>query len=149
MVLTLNTEFSIEEIKVALWSINDSSSPGPDGFNSRFYKIHWNSLKNLISVSLNHIFRTGEIIKEWNHTFLYLIPKNKFATKIQDFRPIAWCNTMYKVLTKICPKRWVYVWASWSQRTKLLLSRIDILVMEFMRLLEVSVERIILTCVSK
>jgi len=91
----LNEQFTLDEIKVALWSIKDNYAPGPDGFNSRFYKLHWELMKNKIFEALNDVFKTGEIIKEWNHMFLHLIPKNKQATRIQDFRPIACCNTLY------------------------------------------------------
>lgn len=37
--------FQMEEIKEATFQINDNSSPGPDGFNSKFYKVHWDNIK--------------------------------------------------------------------------------------------------------
>ena len=40
---TLSSEMGklLEEIKGALWSINDNKAPGLDGFNSKFYKAAW------------------------------------------------------------------------------------------------------------
>jgi len=62
-------------------------------------------MKPLLTIAMNDIFNSGAIIKECNHTFLHLIPKNNKATKIQDFRPIACYNTLYKVLAKILCRR--------------------------------------------
>jgi hypothetical protein len=38
--------FSFDEIRVALFSMNDNSSPGPDGLGSAFYKRHWELVKH-------------------------------------------------------------------------------------------------------
>lgn len=42
---SLTKPFLLEEIKEALFHIEDNSSPGPDGLSSKFYKIHWEQIK--------------------------------------------------------------------------------------------------------
>ena len=39
MVETLSNEFSVIEIKVALFQMRSTKAPGPDGMNAFFYKI--------------------------------------------------------------------------------------------------------------
>uniref|UniRef100_A0A803QPV1 Reverse transcriptase domain-containing protein n=1 Tax=Cannabis sativa TaxID=3483 RepID=A0A803QPV1_CANSA len=47
----------------------------------------------------------GRILKEINSTVLTLIPKVKCPNTVKDFRPIACCNVVYKVATKmICAR---------------------------------------------
>lgn len=41
----LTSPVSVEEIKIALLSINDDKSPRPDGYSSKFYKLHWIDLQ--------------------------------------------------------------------------------------------------------
>lgn len=43
----------------------------------------------------------GSILKEINHTFITPMPKSKFATTLGDFRLIARCNVLYKIVSKI------------------------------------------------
>jgi hypothetical protein len=38
--------FQIEEVKTIVFQIDDNSSPRPDGLNSKFFKLHWEQLKN-------------------------------------------------------------------------------------------------------
>lgn len=40
--------FQLKEIKESIFQTNDNSSPGLDGLNSKFYKVHWRKL-NMIS----------------------------------------------------------------------------------------------------
>ena len=40
-----------------------------------------------------------------NSTFLTLIPKREGANQLEFFRPIALCNVVYKVITKLIAKR--------------------------------------------
>lgn len=41
---------TIEEAKAALYSINDSKSPGPDGFSSKIFKLHWDIFDAVLEV---------------------------------------------------------------------------------------------------
>lgn len=48
----------------------------------------------------------GEVnLKEWNSIALTLVPKTSSTSSIKDYRPIAWCNVVYKVVTKILANR--------------------------------------------
>ncbi|XP_062114713.1 uncharacterized protein LOC133825835 [Humulus lupulus] len=47
----------------------------------------------------------GKLLKELNSSTLTLIPKSKCPESVSDFRPIACCNVLYKVATKmICAR---------------------------------------------
>lgn len=105
----LNNPFTSKEVKNALWSISDDSTPGPDGFNSKFYKLHWERLNGLIVTSMQHTFESGKIINEINHSVISLIPKVKTPKDMSDYRPISCCNTIYKILSKILCNRMKWV----------------------------------------
>lgn len=51
------------------------------------------------------IQRLGKIIKEINHTFLCLIPKNADPRTLSDYRPISLCNVLYKDLANLLSNR--------------------------------------------
>jgi hypothetical protein len=45
------------------------------------------------------------MLKELNHSFIVLIPKNENPSNFNHFRPISLCNTMYKVISKLLVAR--------------------------------------------
>ena len=44
---------------------------------------------------------SGIIPPNLNHTYITLIPKVKNPQKVTDFRPIALCNVLYKLVSKV------------------------------------------------
>lgn len=59
--------------------------------------------------SITHIcgeaFAKGTIPKELNRTYICLIPKNRNASTLKEYRLISLCNTTYKIITKIITSR--------------------------------------------
>ncbi|CAH1428278.1 unnamed protein product [Lactuca virosa] len=90
-----------EEIKVAMFDIDDNRAPGPDGFSSKFFKTAWNIVGPEVCKAVREFFWTGKLLKGLNATRIMLVPKVEFPRKVSDFRPIACCNTLYKCISKI------------------------------------------------
>lgn len=101
----LCNEVTMQEVKRALWSIPSSKSPGPDGFSSDFFKISWDIIKYNLCYAVQDFFRYGKLLKQVNATLLTLVPKVQNPTTAADYRPIACCNVVYKILTKIITAR--------------------------------------------
>lgn len=78
---------------------------GPDGMPALFYTHYWDIVGGLFTTSVQRFFITGQILKEWNNTFIALIPKKQGACNFCEFRPISLSNVSYKVISKILANR--------------------------------------------
>ncbi|KAK9704781.1 hypothetical protein RND81_07G010500 [Saponaria officinalis] len=72
------------EIKDALFGIDDDKAPGIDGFSAGFFKSTWSI--------------TG-------HDIIAAVPKVENPTQVTQFRPIACCTVIYKVISKVLANR--------------------------------------------
>ncbi|XP_020672720.2 uncharacterized protein LOC110092491 [Dendrobium catenatum] len=93
------------EIRKAVFSGSSTSSPAPDGFNFHFYKSGWTIIGPLLIKAVSSFFSKGFMPRGVKTTALALIPKHNHASVIFDFRPIALCNVIYKIIAKIIANR--------------------------------------------
>ncbi|KAL0423233.1 UNVERIFIED_CONTAM: Retrovirus-related Pol polyprotein from type-2 retrotransposable element R2DM [Sesamum radiatum] len=92
---------TMDDVKNAMFDIEEDKAPGPDGFSSGFYKAVWPIVGEEVSKAILDFFTTGRLLKQVNATLLTLIPKVRSPHSADDFRPISCCNVIYKVITKI------------------------------------------------
>ena len=110
--MMLLAPFSAVEVKDAFFYMHLDKSPGPDGMNPAIYQKFWNIIgEDVVQACLNFInicsFPVG-----LNDTFIILIPKKQQPETLADMRPIALCNALYKIISKMLTNRMKTVLAS-------------------------------------
>ncbi|KAL0431458.1 UNVERIFIED_CONTAM: hypothetical protein Sradi_0771800 [Sesamum radiatum] len=102
---TLELPVTGDEIKEALFSIADDKAPGPNGFSTTFFKTSWSIIGKYVVKGIQEFFQSGSLLQQTNATILALIPKVQLPIIVADYRPIACCNVVYKVITKVLVNR--------------------------------------------
>jgi exonuclease III len=97
--------FTIEEVDQALQDTPKCKAPGPDGFTSDFFHYCWPMIRTEVWEILEDSRVTGKVLQALNATFLTLVPKEGQAHRAKQYRPIALCNVIYKLLTKVIARR--------------------------------------------
>lgn len=98
-------DFTDAEIRAVLDAIGNDKSPGPDGFSALFLKKAWAIVGEFVLAAVKEVFRNGQLLKQINHAVIALIPKSTNASTVDDFRPIACCNVVYKLIAKVLSAR--------------------------------------------
>ncbi|GJU68923.1 putative RNA-directed DNA polymerase [Tanacetum coccineum] len=97
----LDSPFSLDEVKGAVWGCEGSKAPGPDGFNFNFVKTYWNTIKSDFWDCIINFESSGHIANGCNPSFIVLIPKKLDSLGFSDYRPISLIGCVYKVISKI------------------------------------------------
>jgi len=63
-------------VKDVVLAVKDTTLPGPDCCNARFFKMHQGRYKEKLLSMVQDAFEIGKIIESINHTTLSLIPKH-------------------------------------------------------------------------
>ncbi|XP_074265566.1 uncharacterized protein LOC141588006 [Silene latifolia] len=96
---------SKNEVRQAVSQLGPLKSPGPDGIPAAFYQKYWSIVKEDVINGALYTLNSGNVHKEFNKTFIVLIPKNDCPERVGDFRPISLCNVIMKVVTKCIANR--------------------------------------------
>lgn len=109
--LLMNFVF-VQEIEKALKSITDLKAPENDGYGSKFFKATWNIVKDDMVEAVQEFFEKGIMYMPINRTLVTLIPKTQTDRTTKDYRPIAYCLSVYKIISKIMADRISHVLGS-------------------------------------
>ncbi|XP_057809148.1 uncharacterized protein LOC131023623 [Salvia miltiorrhiza] len=101
----LTRDFHIDEFRAALFQMHPDKSPGPDGLNPKFFQSSWKVLGEDVFESCSSWLRDGSFPAGLNHTSIALIPKIDTPASMKDLRPIALCNVLYKIISKVLCNR--------------------------------------------
>lgn len=97
--------FRQEEVKEVVFSMHKDKAPREDGFNPAFYQKYWHIVGQEVTQACLGWLNTGSLPEGINNTILVLIPKRNRPTNMKELRPIALCNVIYKVTSKVLANR--------------------------------------------
>jgi hypothetical protein len=86
---TLIEPFTIEELKVILFSMKTDTAPGPDVFTPLFFRTNWDLVKHDLLAFLNAFHGGTADLERVNKAYLALLPKKATSLLAKDYRPIS------------------------------------------------------------
>lgn len=96
---------TVQEVKEAVFHMYLDKAPGPDGMTPTFFQKNWSVVGSEVVELVRKFFDTGVLMEGINTTNIVLIPKKKNPTSLTELRPIALCNVVMKVITKVITNR--------------------------------------------
>ena len=94
---------NLSELSIALKSMANNKTSGPDGFTVELYKTFWADILIFLLRSLNEGFKKGSLAKEQNVGHVTLLPKAKKPRHfLKNWRPISVLNVSYKAWPYAC-----------------------------------------------
>ena len=85
-----NNEMLIKPI--GMWEVEEAvnqmalgKAPGPDGFMTNFFHAHWHTIKEEVATIIEDSRKIGNVLKDFNSTFLSLIPKENRVESTSKF----------------------------------------------------------------
>lgn len=101
----LESPFTYEEIKTALFDCEPNGAPGPDGIPFKFYQTFWDTVKQDLFQLCASFYHHNLNLDKLNKSVICLIPKESNAATINKYRPISLVNCIFKLLSKILTHR--------------------------------------------
>jgi hypothetical protein len=97
--------FVVEEVQDALSHMGPLKALGPNGFSVGLFQKYWKTIGKDICQAIIETLNSGVMLDELNSTNIALIPKVKSPSTVTNFRPISFCNVLYKLISKVLANR--------------------------------------------
>lgn len=94
-----------EKIDIAIKNMPTNKAQGVDGYPIELFTKNWEVVKEEVYAVVQSFFATWKLLKKLNCTTITLVPKVPSPTQVKDYRPIACCNTLYKIIAKVITLR--------------------------------------------
>ena len=98
-------QMTLDEMTLALRSMNANKAPGPDGLSVEFYAKFWDRLGPYLCRVLNACFRAGEMCESMKTSNTRVIFKKGDRKDLKNWRPISLLNVDYKICSKVLSLR--------------------------------------------
>eukprot|EP00253_Pinus_taeda_P017696 PITA_17696 len=96
---------SLQEVESAVNLLKAGKAPGPDGFTTIFFQHLWETIKWEVWQVVEESRTLRWMYQGMNATFIALIPKAEDSPSPEKYRPIALCNIIYKIVSKVIALR--------------------------------------------
>ena len=93
------------EVEQEVFQLKAGKAPGPDGFTTNFFHFFWDIVQNEVWEVVEESKSTHWLLPALNATFITLIPKEDRDALPSEYRPIALCNLIYKIISKVIANR--------------------------------------------
>lgn len=110
--ISLRVEVTEQEIYEWLCVIGDDKAPGVVGYNALLLKSTWPLISSEICQAVKDFFQTMKLFRAINCTAITLLPKVPSPSSIKEYRIIACCTVIYKLIAKVLSNRLKKVIAS-------------------------------------
>ena len=103
----LDDPITIEELFLALKSLNQDSSPGSDGLTPLFYLTFWAQVKKPLFECFNESIENNSLSISQRRAIITLLPKCKGdeLKYLKSWRPLSLTQTDYKLFSKVLANR--------------------------------------------
>ena len=99
--ISLKDLITLKELKAVVKSMQKEKGSGPNGWIAKFFFAFMDVFEEDLLRVIWESRLNGRIHVAFNATFISLIPKSNKSINLEDYKPIALCNCIYKVIAKI------------------------------------------------
>lgn len=102
----LDSDFTLDEIKIAIRSFPNGKACGPDGFGIEFYKAHIDIVAPLLLRMVNCSMTDGIFPSTlYDAHICLLLKKDRDDTNVASYRPLSLLNSDQKIIAKVMTNR--------------------------------------------
>ena len=94
-----------EDLREALFSMENNKSPGVDGLSTNFYRHFWPLFSDKLLLVYNYAFYSGCLSVSQHRGIISLVFKKGDRTLLKNWRPITLLSTDYKILMRALANR--------------------------------------------